>query len=157
MKLIRVSSTQTQDTGHFSNEFSEAIVLPKQSQIGLINASLAMSSKSIHITGSNNTFTYKTKGGSTVTARTVTLTPGKYTLQDAMIELHKQMNSVLTYTDAPEAFGWYPELTEDNFLNLIYSQSTNYRPTDEQKDLTGFTASSSAGVYIYTAGGSGSK
>ena len=59
-KLIRVSSSHTQYTGHFSKEFSEAIVLPKQSQIGLINAPLAMSSKSIHITASNNTFSFKT-------------------------------------------------------------------------------------------------
>ena len=53
MKLIRLTSTSSD--GHFNNDFYEDIILDKNSQIALQNASFEIDVNIITINGTNNT------------------------------------------------------------------------------------------------------
>jgi len=94
MKLIRLTSTNSD--GHFNNDFYEDIILDKNSQIALQNASFEIDVNSITINGTNNTLIFQLSNGN---IRTVKLTPGIYNnsnYNSLLNDIGAKLNSGLT-------------------------------------------------------------
>lgn len=121
MKIIRVASSD-QLTGLFSNEFSEAITLPPQSKIALLNGMFAINSKSIFVPA-DTTISFQTKSGAgTFTA---TLPEGSYTQTALATTLRAAMNQALTRsTMGTVCFVWNVTLN-NNLLSLNFMRSAS--------------------------------
>lgn len=133
MKLIRIASAD-QLTGLFSNEFSEAITLPPQSKIALLNGVFAMNSKSIYVP-SDATITFKPKNG--VDEVTATLLSGYYTQTSLLTAVTQIMNYALPQSVmGTTCFAWSAALTKHHVsLNFARSAQTIF-PPDNLKKLT---------------------
>lgn len=108
MKIIRVASSD-QLTGLFSNEFSEAITLPPQSKIALLNGMFAIDSKSIFIPA-DTTISFSPKdgaGGNAPPTVTATLPEGYYTQTSLLSTLTQAMNYALPQETMDDVcFAW---------------------------------------------------
>lgn len=133
MKLIRIASAD-QLTGLFSNEFSEAITLPPQSKIALLNGVFAMNSKSIYVPA-DATITFKPKND--VDEVTATLLSGYYTQTSLLTAVTQIMNYALPQSVmGTTCFAWSAALTKHHVsLNFARSAQTIF-PLDNLKKLT---------------------
>lgn len=133
MKLIRIASAD-QLTGLFSNEFSEAITLPPQSKIALLNGVFAMNSKSIYVP-SDATITFKPKNG--VDEVTATLLSGYYTQTSLLTAVTQVMNYALPKSVMDTTcFAWAFAMSNKNVsLNFARSAQTIF-PQDNLKNIT---------------------
>lgn len=121
MKLIRIAS-QDQLTGLFSNEFSEAITLPPQSKIALLNGVFAMDSKSIHIPPSSAIlFTIK---GLTPTTFTANIPSGYYTQTSLMQMLDEKLNFAVAYGELASnpCFVWKAMVDDNDNLTFNFNR-----------------------------------
>lgn len=121
MKLLRIAS-QDQLTGLFSNEFSEAITLPPQSKIALLNGVFAMDSKSIHIPPSSAIlFTIK---GSAPTTFTATIPSGYYTQTSLMQMLDEKLNFAVAYGELANepCFVWKAMVDDNDNLTFNFNR-----------------------------------
>ena len=98
MKLVRIISKEDQDTGSFSNDFSDQITLPAYTQVALVNASMSLESMTIDVNSSNGLLKYKQK--STGTEQSVVLTPGKYGKQSFLAEVSRALNVVASQSES---------------------------------------------------------
>lgn len=127
MKLIRIASSD-QLTSLFSNEFSEAITLPPQSKIALLNGMFAVDSKSIFIPA-DTTISFSPKDGTgfgapapTVTA---TLPEGYYTQTSLLSTLTQAMNYALPQeTMGTVCFAWNVAV-KHNVVSLNFARSNS--------------------------------
>ena len=97
MKLIKLSSTTS---GEFENVFDVDIPINPKAEVGLVSASVVLSSKNITIDDTNNLFEMRTQQtqGSPATPRLyypVNLTNGDYTKPSFLTELNRALNAAL--------------------------------------------------------------
>ena len=120
MKLLRIAS-QDQLTGLFSNEFSEAITLPPQSKIALVNGVFAIAAKSISVPN-NCIVSYTPKDG--VDDVNVTVSQGYYTQESLRAYLEKNLNFALASgVMAPVCFAWKVAVDANNHISLNFSRT----------------------------------
>ena len=116
MKLIKLSSTTS---GEFENVFNVDIPVSPKSQVGLVSASVVLSSKNITIDDTNNLFEMRTQQtqGTPATPRAyynVNLTNGDYTKPSFLIELNRALNTALNNdTESTACIEWRTGLDDD--------------------------------------------
>tara|TARA_R110002073_G_scaffold203961_4_gene363803 strand:- start:143 stop:1603 length:1461 start_codon:yes stop_codon:yes gene_type:complete len=148
MKLIRIASSD-QLTGLFSNEFSEAITLPPQSKIALLNGMFASDSKSISIpVGTTISFSPK----NSVSAVSATLPEGNYSQTTLITTLRQLMNQALPRaTMNTVCFVWDVSTSQKGVVSLSFLR-TKAQAMDFSKAYN--MNVSSAGVFVATSDGS---
>ena len=104
MKLIRLTSTNSD--GHFNNDFYEDIILDKNSQIALQNASFEIDVARIVLDASNNTIIFQLTNGN---QRIAKLTPGIYNnsnFENLLTDIGAKLNSRLSNTGKELGTQW---------------------------------------------------
>ena len=116
MKLIKLSSTTS---GEFENVFDVDIPINPKAEVGLVSASVVLSSKNITIDDTNNLFEMRTQQtqGNPATPRAyynVNLTNGDYTKPSFLIELNRALNAALNNdTETTACVEWRTGLDAD--------------------------------------------
>ena len=151
MKLLRIVSGESQKTGLFSNEFSEAIEIPPDSRIALLNGAFAMSTASIQI-ASNATITYTVKDTQTPKS-TLTIPAQLYTQTALLSTLTQRLNYAMeTGFLTGESLAWECDVDASGNVNINFAKSSEEVITLENlKKMT--TDGSTTPVYTAAAGG----
>lgn len=123
MKLVRVISTEGQDTANFSNLFTDQIKIDPYSQVALINASLSLTTITLNVNSSNNTFTFKNSDrGAQYTA---TMRNGDYSKTTFLNEINRAMNSRIPYDGTQNNnYQWTASTAGNNVLSLTWANSS---------------------------------
>ena len=118
MKLIRLSS---ETSGDFQNVFNDDIIIPKNSSIGLVSASVPLSNKVITIDTTNNLFEMRTQASDSGTPRAmydVDLVIGSYTEPSFLLEMTRALNAALDNDIEKTACCQWKTSLKQKFLEL---------------------------------------
>ena len=155
MKLLRIVSGDNQKTGFFSNEFSEAIEIPPDSRIALLNGAFNISAASIQV-GSDATISYTVKDNQTP-ASTLTIPAQLYTQTAMLTALTQLLNYAMDSTVLNnESIAWVCDVDAGkmniNFAKTVVEEITLENTTKMDKG----TDDADKTIYTATADTSGS-
>ena len=91
MRLLRIKSQVDQNTGHFSNNFKTPVKIEPFSQIALVNAVLALDSRLMTVSSSNNTMSFTRKNNGSVSS--VVIPIGSYSTKSFLTTFSTALNS----------------------------------------------------------------
>lgn len=119
MKLIRLSSNTS---GDFTNVFNDNIIIPKNSSIGLVSASVPLSNQVISVDDTNDLFEMRTQASHAM--YDVNLVNGSYTEPSFLLEMNRALNAALdNEIEESACCQWKVELIEQ-VLNLQFRRGS---------------------------------